>query len=601
MNTSFADLGVPAPIVASLAERGIDAPFPIQALTLADTLAGRDVSGKAPTGSGKTLAFGIPLVVGCPTAERRRPRRLVLVPTRELATQVADELSKLAGRKGPRVAAFFGGVPIPRNIKALERGVDIAVACPGRLTDLIDQRLIRLDDVDVVVLDEADRMADMGFLPQVRKLLDKCRDDRQTVLFSATLDGDIDVLVRNYQHDPVLHELEVPEEELPDIAHHFWAVDRTERVATAAQVVDRMGPTVVFCRTKRGAERVAKQLTNAGVAAAAIHGDRSQNQRDRALEDFRAGRAQALVATDVAARGIHVDDVAAVIHFDPPEDPKDYVHRSGRTARAGAAGVVVCLVIPEKASAVRGLQRSLDLPSGLLDADPTSLGEPAVRPARTAPPSNRRSKTEARDASSGRVGSDAATPDRTSRPNRERNGGPRRNGRDGQDGRDGRDGRKPEQARNDRSRGRNERSTSDRSRTDRPRDDRRRSDTPAGEDVRADDRRSRSRTDRDRTDRDRTDRDRTDRNRDDRDAAERPDSPRRRRHRRRHEQNPRGTGGSGRSTGSRTGGRSQTAGNNKATGNSKAAGNGRPAGNDSRSATGKGSRTSRRSSRGPRR
>ncbi len=590
MNTSFADLGVPAPIVASLAERGIDAPFPIQALTLADTLAGRDVSGKAPTGSGKTLAFGIPLVVGCPTAERRRPRRLVLVPTRELATQVADELSKLAGRKGPRVAAFFGGVPIPRNIKALERGVDIAVACPGRLTDLIDQRLIRLDDVDVVVLDEADRMADMGFLPQVRKLLDKCRDDRQTVLFSATLDGDIDVLVRNYQHDPVLHELEVPEEELPDIAHHFWAVDRTERVATAAQVVDRMGPTVVFCRTKRGAERVAKQLTNAGVAAAAIHGDRSQNQRDRALEDFRAGRAQALVATDVAARGIHVDDVAAVIHFDPPEDPKDYVHRSGRTARAGAAGVVVCLVIPEKASAVRGLQRSLDLPSGLLDADPTSLGEPAVRPARTAPPSNRRSKTEARDASSGRVGSDAATPDRTSRPNRERNGGPRRNGRDGQDGRDGRDGRKPEQARNDRSRGRNERSTSDRSRTDRPRDDRQRSDTRAGEDVRADDRRSRSRTDRDRTDRDRTDR-----NHDDRDAAERPDSPRRRRHRRRHEQNPRGTGGSGRSTGSRTGGRSQTAGNNKATGN------GRPAGNDSRSATGKGSRTSRQSSRGPRR
>ncbi|MFN7970032.1 MAG: DEAD/DEAH box helicase [Acidimicrobiales bacterium] len=590
MNTSFADLGVPAPIVASLAERGIDAPFPIQALTLADTLAGRDVSGKAPTGSGKTLAFGIPLVVGCPTAEHRRPRRLVLVPTRELATQVADELSKLAGRKGPRVAAFFGGVPIPRNIKALERGVDIAVACPGRLTDLIDQRLVRLDDVDVVVLDEADRMADMGFLPQVRKLLDKCRDDRQTVLFSATLDGDIDVLVRNYQHDPVLHELEVPEEELPDIAHHFWAVDRTERVATAAQVVDRMGPTVVFCRTKRGAERVAKQLTNAGVAAAAIHGDRSQNQRDRALEDFRAGRAQALVATDVAARGIHVDDVAAVIHFDPPEDPKDYVHRSGRTARAGAAGVVVCLVIPEKASAVRGLQRSLDLPSGLLDADPTSLGEPAVRPARTAPPSNRRSKTEARDASSGRVGSDAATPDRTSRPNRERNGGPRRNGRDGQDGRDGRDGRKPEQARNDRSRGRNERSTSDRSRTDRPRDDRQRSDTRAGEDVRADDRRSRSRTDRDRTDRDRTDR-----NHDDRDAAERPDSPRRRRHRRRHEQNPRGTGGSGRSTGSRTGGRSQTAGNNKATGN------GRPAGNDSRSATGKGSRTSRRSSRGPRR
>ncbi len=375
MNTSFADLGVPAPMVASLAERGIAAPFPIQSLTLADTLAGRDVSGKAPTGSGKTLAFGIPLVIGCPRADARRPRRLVLVPTRELATQVADELQQLAGRTGPRVAAFFGGVPIPRNQKALDRGVDIAVACPGRLTDLIQQRMVRLDDVEVVVLDEADRMADMGFLPQVRKLLDLCRDDRQTVLFSATLDGDIDVLVRNYQHDPVLHELEVPEEELPDLEHHFWSVDRTQRVATAGQVVDRMGPTVVFCRTKRGAERVAKQLTSAGVTAAAIHGDRSQNQRDRALEDFRAGRAAALVATDVAARGIHVDDVAAVIHFDPPEDPKDYVHRSGRTGRAGAAGVVISLVQPDQRRDLTRQQRGLGRQIQITGADASSLPE----------------------------------------------------------------------------------------------------------------------------------------------------------------------------------------------------------------------------------
>ncbi|HPU39563.1 MAG TPA: DEAD/DEAH box helicase, partial [Microthrixaceae bacterium] len=397
VNTSFADLGVPAPVVASLADRGITAPFPIQVLTLADTLAGRDVSGKAPTGSGKTLAFGIPLVVNCDRAERRRPRRLVLVPTRELATQVADELSQLAGRSGPRVEAFFGGVPIPRNARALDRGVDIAVACPGRLADLIDQRLIALDDVDFVVLDEADRMADMGFLPQVRKLLDQCRVTRQTVLFSATLDGDIDVLVRNYQHDPVLHELEVPEEELPDLEHHFWDVDRTRRVSTAAQIIDRMGPTVVFCRTKRGADRVAKQLESAGVRAAAIHGDRSQGQRDRALEDFRSGRAQALVATDVAARGIHVDDVAAVIHFDPPEDPKDYVHRSGRTARAGARGVVVSLVITEKASLVKGLQKSLDLPRGLTEVDLESLGEPPTMPVRISPPANRRSRNEARD------------------------------------------------------------------------------------------------------------------------------------------------------------------------------------------------------------
>lgn len=396
MTTSFDDLAVPAPMVASLAARGIDSPFPIQTLTLPDTLAGRDVSGRAPTGSGKTLAFGIPLVIGCPRAEQRRPRRLVLVPTRELATQVAHELELLAGRKGPRVAAFYGGVPIPRNDRALDRGVDIAVACPGRLTDLIRQRMIRLDDVEVVVLDEADRMADMGFLPQVRQLLDQCRRDRQTVLFSATLDGDVDVLVRDYQRDPVRHELEVPEEELPDLSHHFWAVERAERVAVAGQVVDRMGPTVVFCRTKRGADRVAKQLAGRGVTAAAIHGDRSQNQRDRALEDFRTGRAAALVATDVAARGIHVDDVAAVVHFDPPEDPKDYVHRSGRTARAGARGAVVSLVVAEKVSMVKGLQRSLDLPRGVNPVDLAALGDPVTAPRSTASPSNRRSRTEAK-------------------------------------------------------------------------------------------------------------------------------------------------------------------------------------------------------------
>jgi len=398
VNTTFADLGVPARIVASLAERGIHEPFPIQALTMADTLAGRDVSGRAPTGSGKTLAFGIPLVIDCPRAEPRRPRRLVLVPTRELATQVAQELKQVAGRKGPRVATFFGGTNIRSDDRVLDRGVDIAVACPGRLTDLIQQRLVRLDDVDVVVLDEADRMADMGFLPQVRKLLDMCRSDRQTVLFSATLDGDVDVLVRRYQHDPVRHELELPEEELPDLTHHFWDVDRTERVAVAGQVIARMGPTVVFCRTKRGADRVAKQLGNAGVAAAAIHGDRSQNQRDRALEDFRSGRAAALVATDVAARGIHVDDVAAVIHFDPPEDHKDYVHRSGRTARAGAAGVVVSLVVPEKVSMVKGLQKSLDLPRGTgpIQLDALVGSAPTSPTSVTAAPSNRRSRTEAR-------------------------------------------------------------------------------------------------------------------------------------------------------------------------------------------------------------
>jgi superfamily II DNA/RNA helicase len=434
VSTSFADLGVPAHIVASLVERGIDEPFPIQALTLPDVLAGRDVSGRAPTGSGKTLAFGIPLVVDCPRARPGRPTRLVLVPTRELATQVATELRLLAGNEGPRVEAVFGGVPIGRQATAFRRGVDIVVACPGRLADVIDQRIVRLDDVEMVVLDEADRMADMGFLPEVRRLLDRCNPQRRTVLFSATLDGDVDVLVRNYQHDPVRHELHVPEEDAPDVDHHFWATERTERVAVAAKVVSRMGPTVVFCRTKRGADRVSKQLNAAGVGAVAIHGDRSQGQRDRALEQFRDGRADALVATDVAARGIHVDDVAAVIHFDPPEDHKDYVHRSGRTARAGRRGVVVSLVTSDKASLVKGLQRRLDLPTGLTGMDLASLGEPAPRQSAAAP-SNRRSRSQAKreqreergEVRTDRAGSDAATGDADGGQRRpRRDGGPRR-------------------------------------------------------------------------------------------------------------------------------------------------------------------------------
>jgi superfamily II DNA/RNA helicase len=394
VTTSFADLGVPAHIVASLDARGITDPFPIQVLTLPDGLAGRDVSGRAPTGSGKTLAFGIPLVVDCDRARAKRPRRLVLVPTRELATQVASELRMLAGPDGPRVEAIFGGVPISRQATALRSGVDIVVACPGRLADLINQKLIRLDGIDVVVLDEADRMADMGFLPEVKRLLDQCPGDRRTILFSATLDGDVDVLVKRYQHDPVRHELHVPEEDAPDVDHHFWEVDKTQRVATAAQVVDRLGPTVVFCRTKRGADRITRQLGAAGIGAVAIHGDRSQGQRDRALQQFREGRASALVATDVAARGIHVDDVAAVIHFDPPADHKDYVHRSGRTARAGARGVVVSLVSPDLRGDVATLQRRLGLPTGLDRVDLAALGE--ARVSVPAAPSNRRTRTEAK-------------------------------------------------------------------------------------------------------------------------------------------------------------------------------------------------------------
>jgi superfamily II DNA/RNA helicase len=395
VSSPFLALGVPAPIADRLAARGIDEPFPIQAATLPDALAGRDVCGKAPTGSGKTIAFGIPLVARVGKAASRKPKGLVLVPTRELAAQVAAELTALAGgrREGPTVLAVYGGVGFGNQISALRRGVDIVVACPGRLADLVTQGHLTLDAVELVVLDEADRMADMGFLPEVRKLLDTVRDDRQTLLFSATLDGDVDVLVKRYQRSPVRHELAADEDDTPN-RHVFWKLDRAERVSVLAEVLSFEWPAVVFCRTKHGADRLAKQLGKAGVSAAAIHGDRSQAQRERALASFASGKVQALVATDVAARGIHVDAVAAVVHFDPPGSTKDYVHRSGRTGRAGASGLVVSLVDKDQQPAATdligklGFEPTLHWPdvealrAGRHDAEPASTVAAAPPPAR---------------------------------------------------------------------------------------------------------------------------------------------------------------------------------------------------------------------------
>ena len=364
---SFADLGVPSPICEALKARGITTPFAIQAATVADALAGRDVCGRAPTGSGKTLAFGVPLVAAVDRAQPGRPRGLVLAPTRELAEQIASELRSFAGRV--RIGVVYGGVGYGPQLKALRSGVDVLVACPGRLVDLIDQGAVDLADVDRVVIDEADRMADMGFLPVVRRLLDQTSQPRQTVLFSATLDGDVAKLTRDHQVDPVRHEVG---EETPDITaatHLFWQVDRTERVALTAEVVGAAWPAIVFCRTRHGADRLAKQLGRGDVKAAAIHGARSQNQRTRALADFTDGRVHALVATDVAARGIHVDGVASVVHFDPPEDHKAYVHRSGRTARAGQDGVVISLVQPEQKKDSRRLQRDVGLDEPMTPPD----------------------------------------------------------------------------------------------------------------------------------------------------------------------------------------------------------------------------------------
>jgi superfamily II DNA/RNA helicase len=310
----------------------------------------------------------------------------VLVPTRELAAQVHTELVALAGKGGPSSVAVYGGVGFDRQVSALRRGVDVVVACPGRLADLVGRRHASLEDVGLVVLDEADRMADMGFLPEVRRLLDSVRSDRQTLLFSATLDGDVDVLVRRYQRSPVRHELAL-EPDAPRNRHVFWRAERPERVGLVAELVGREWPAIVFCRTRHGADRLTRQLGKAGVAAAAIHGDRSQGQRDRALAGLVSGSVQALVATDVAARGIHVDDVACVVHYDPPGDDKAYVHRSGRTGRAGATGLVVSLVGAAQEADSRALQNALGLPLGLQDAGSTA---PATRRSATDGASPRR-------------------------------------------------------------------------------------------------------------------------------------------------------------------------------------------------------------------
>jgi superfamily II DNA/RNA helicase len=344
-----------------LGARGVTTPRPIQARSVPDGLAGRDVLGRAETGSGKTLAFGLPLLVRTATAgsqrTARQPRGLVLVPTRELADQVHDELLPLAAALGLRLLAVYGGVPLGRQIQQLRRGTDIVVATPGRLLDLLGQGACSLDRVDIAVLDEADHMADMGFLPAVTSLLDRVPPGGQRLLFSATLDGQVDTLIRRYLTDPVRHTVASTAASAARMDHQIRTVEATDKVAVAAELAGHPGRTLVFVRTKHRAARLARQLDRAGVRAGALHGNLAQPARARALAAFAAGTVPVLVATDIAARGIHVDGIGLVVHFDPPAEPKAYLHRSGRTARAGAAGTVVTLVLPEQASEVARLHR----------------------------------------------------------------------------------------------------------------------------------------------------------------------------------------------------------------------------------------------------
>jgi superfamily II DNA/RNA helicase len=348
MQQSFDALGVSAEVAGALASRGIVSPFRIQSLVLPDALAGRDVLAKSPTGSGKTLAFGIPLVERSP-AGGRTPVALVLVPTRELALQVAEEIGSFAGVKKVRVGVAYGGAPVGAQAKKL-RGAQIVIATPGRLQDLVERRLISLEGVRTLVLDEADRMLDMGFRPQVEKLLRRLPRERQTMLFSATLDGEVGDLARAYTRDPSQF-TNGREEDLEDSVteHGFVAVTAEDKVERLVELLEaESGLSLVFVRTKRGADRLAQKLARHGIPVVAMHGDRSQQQRERALQKFRSGKVSTLVATDVAARGLDLEAIAHVINFDPPADDKGYIHRVGRTGRAGRAGRGSTLVLPDQ-------------------------------------------------------------------------------------------------------------------------------------------------------------------------------------------------------------------------------------------------------------
>ena len=377
---TFAELGLEPGLVAALAARGITEPFAIQARALPDALSGRDVLGRAETGSGKTLAFGLPMLSRIARmagrAAPKAPRGLILVPTRELAQQVAGVLNPLGRAIGVGVTTVYGGVPIGRQIARLAGGVDIVVATPGRLIDLLERHACTLADVTMTVIDEADHMADLGFLPSVTRILDETRAGGQRLLFSATLDRGVDKLVRSYLIDPGLHAVTAQVVAGSAAEHSVLVMAAEDKLAVAAEIASRPARTLFFVRTKHGADRLAKQLERAGISAGAIHGDRNQGQRQRALDAFAAGHPRVLVATDVAARGIHVDDIELVVHFDPPNDHKDYLHRSGRTARAGASGLVVSLAMREQ---LRDIQRLHDSAGVEPARHHVAAGHPVVR------------------------------------------------------------------------------------------------------------------------------------------------------------------------------------------------------------------------------
>ncbi|MGB3481615.1 MAG: DEAD/DEAH box helicase [Mycobacterium sp.] len=433
-STSFESLGVGAPLIRALADRGITEAFPIQAKTLPDTLAGRDVLGRGKTGSGKTLAFSLPLVSRLAGTRTRaaRPSGLVLAPTRELATQISAALEPLAAASGLTVTVIFGGVSQGRQVAALKAGVDIVVACPGRLEDLMRQKAISLDAVEITVIDEADHMADLGFLPGVTRILAATPSGGQRLLFSATLDNGVDKLVNRFLDQPVLHSIDEANSPVPAMTHHVFHVAGVEaKKRLVHQLASGTGRRILFMRTKHQARKLAKQLTDAGVPSVDLHGNLSQPARDRNLAAFSSGEARVLVATDIAARGVHVDDVELVVHVDPPMEHKAYLHRSGRTARAGSSGDVVTLVLPEQRRDTQALLRKAGITVKPQDVNPDSpavnelVGEVAPYQAPKATPA------PVQQARSRRPHSDA----RRGGPRRDGQGAARSGGRSGTGGR----------------------------------------------------------------------------------------------------------------------------------------------------------------------
>jgi superfamily II DNA/RNA helicase len=428
--TDFAVLGVPAAMIAVLARTGVITPFPIQSATLPDSMAGRDLLGRGKTGSGKTIAFAIPTVTALVKSAKRRqpsrPRALILVPTRELANQVAETITPLAVAMGLKVTTVFGGVGQNPQVNALKAGIDILVACPGRLEDLIQQRHCKLDMVEVTVLDEADHMADLGFLPGVKRLLDQTPAGTQRLLFSATLDNGIDILVRRYLSNPSVHSVDPEVSPISTMTHHIVSVSAADKLAVVTKLASGLDRSLLFMRTKHGAKKLAKQLIASGIPAVELHGNLSQNARERNLESFSDGSTRVLVATDIAARGIHVDDIALVVHVDPPAEHKAFLHRSGRTARAGAEGIVVTVMMPEQTKDVRDLARAAGISPIVTKVEPGhpllhELAGPAAPHVTPAPVATVVHQP------AGRAGRSASMPARTSqRGNQSRYGGPAR-------------------------------------------------------------------------------------------------------------------------------------------------------------------------------